>query len=67
MGDVRNINEDTETWCSPCLAWLLHRFRPSPESGPWWRCCQCGAANGLISKTAAPAPPEEYTTNTEGE
>ncbi len=28
--------------CKTCDATTPHRFRPSPEAGPYWRCSECG-------------------------
>lgn len=32
---------DGVLWCAACEAQHPHRFRPSPEAGPFWRCSNC--------------------------
>jgi hypothetical protein len=32
-------------WCYTCNKYVPHRWRPSPEAGPYWRCGECGEPN----------------------
>jgi hypothetical protein len=32
--------------CLHCRERLPHRFQPSPDAGPFWRCSGCGAIHG---------------------
>lgn len=34
-------HDDQLRWCRRCGT-QPHRFRPSPEAGPFWRCSECG-------------------------
>lgn len=34
--------------CATCAKETPHRFRPSPEAGPYWRCSECGEARDEV-------------------
>lgn len=34
--------EDAELWCDACAGLRPHRWKPSPDAGPFWRCSECG-------------------------
>lgn len=36
--------QDQTMFCAVCHGERPHRFRPSPEAGPYWRCSECGEA-----------------------
>lgn len=38
------ISSDKSLWCIKCGGFRPHRWRPSPEAGPFWRCSECGEA-----------------------
>ena len=40
-----NVVSDMVIWCSGCQRDLPHRWRPSPDAGPFWRCCECGGTS----------------------
>ena len=42
--DTRRHWKDEDRWCRACHKMLPHRYRPSPEAGPFWRCSECGEA-----------------------
>jgi hypothetical protein len=35
---------DKSMYCEYCKAMTWHRYRPSPEAGPYWRCSVCNTA-----------------------
>jgi len=37
--------EDLDLYCRQCKAEFPHRYFPSPDAGPYWRCGVCGSAN----------------------
>jgi hypothetical protein len=36
---------DIDIFCIYCCKENPHRWRPSPEAGPHWRCSECGDIN----------------------
>jgi hypothetical protein len=34
--------DDKDLFCEHCHKMVSHRYRPSPEAGPYWRCSECG-------------------------
>lgn len=49
------MRPDEERFCFACCKMLPHRFRPSPEAGPFWRCSECGRAQDERSPAAVRA------------
>lgn len=35
-------DSDKMMFCPHCNRKTYHRFRPSPDAGPYWRCGECG-------------------------
>jgi hypothetical protein len=42
------VIEDIELDCNHGCGKVPHRFRPSPEAGPHWRCSECGSVTVRI-------------------
>lgn len=36
---------DEDKACADCKKTTPHRFQPSPDAGPFWRCSECGIAH----------------------
>jgi len=47
------VINDIRLNCTACKDWPYHRFRPSPEAGPTWRCSVCGGATYGSASDAA--------------
>lgn len=41
---VQKWKHDATMACLNCKKVTPHRFQPSPDAGPFWRCSECGAA-----------------------
>lgn len=48
-----SLPHDIDLHCATGCGLVPHRFRPSPEAGPYWRCSECGAIHD--ADKAAPA------------
>ena len=35
-------DHDKALYCSACREPTPHRYQPSPDAGPFWRCSECG-------------------------
>ena len=44
-GEDMREPDDHDRWCATCHKQAPHRWRPSPEAGPYWRCSECGEPN----------------------
>jgi len=49
--------KDMDLNCETCGV-TPHRFRPSPEAGPHWRCSSCGEVAKWPAGLNAPTPVE---------
>lgn len=50
---VTERKPDTRLVCDTCRRFAMHRFQPSPDAGPHWRCSECGGITEFN-------PPDDY-------
>lgn len=44
------MTEDVELDCNHGCGRVPHRFQPSPEAGPYWRCSECGSVTVRVEE-----------------